>query len=234
MFASAVLIGRDAAMRLMNPVEVRLEGAALAVAAVSTGLAAALVYAQTRVLARTRSTAIEGDRAHYMADVAANTAAFFGIAVSAVLHAPRADAMAGLLVSVWLALGACKLLKISADTLMDRELDEADRQSILALILSDAQIVGVQDLRTRASGPIVHIQAHVALDPRQSVEAAHHILVQAESRILARFPAADIMLQPDPDGRAEPHAGAFAQAVREGPAAGGQVTRPALQLKEGA
>jgi ferrous-iron efflux pump FieF len=62
---------------------------------------------------------------------------------------------------------------------------------------------------------------------------AHHLLVKAEGRILARFPAADIMLQPDPDGRAEPHAGAFAQAVREGPAAGGEVTRQALAPKEG-
>jgi ferrous-iron efflux pump FieF len=233
-FASAVLIGREAVMRLINPVEVRTEGAALAVAAVSTLLAAALVYAQTRVLARTRSAAIEGDRAHYLADVAANIAAFSGVGLSAVLHAPQADAVAGLAVSAWLVWGACKLLKISADVLMDRELDDDERAAIVELVLRDPQIFGLVDLRTRASGPIVHIQAHVAMDPRHTVEAAHHILVEAEARILARFPAADIMLQPDPEGRAEPHGGAFARAVREGAAAGGQVTRPPAPLKEGA
>jgi ferrous-iron efflux pump FieF len=233
-FASAVLIGWEALDRLMRPVAVHTEGVALAVAAVSILLAAGLVLAQTRVLARTRSAAIEGDRAHYLADTAANTGAFAGLGLTALLHEPRADALAGLAVSAWLVWGACKLLKISADVLMDRELDAADRDAIAQLILSDPAVFGIQDLRTRASGPIVHIQAHVALDPRQTVEAAHHILVQAESRILHRFPAADIMLQPDPDGRAEPHAGAFARAVRDGPAAGGEVTRPAAQLKEGA
>jgi ferrous-iron efflux pump FieF len=232
-FGSAVLIGREGAMRLFRPEEVRTPYAALAVAALSIVLAAAMVLAQTRVLRRTRSAAIEGDRAHYLADTAANTAAFAGLVLAALFRAPRADAAAGLAVSAWLVWGACKLLKISADTLMDRELGPADRDAIVRLILEDAQIFGIQDLRTRASGPIVHIQAHVALDPRQSVEMAHHLLVKAEGRILARFPAADIMLQPDPDGRAEPHAGAFAQAVREGPAAGGEVTRQAHAPKEG-
>ena len=218
-FASAAWIGRQAIARLAHPVAVQAGLGALAITAVSTGFAAALVWAQTLVLAHTRSPAIEGDRAHYLADVAANLAAFCGIAAATWLHAPRADAAAGLAVSAWLLWGAYRLLHISADTLMDREMDEADRSAILELILRDPQVLGLQDLRTRASGPIVHIQAHVALEPHHTVEAAHHILVEAESRILARFPAADIMLQPDPQGRAEPHAGVFAQAVREGPAA---------------
>ncbi len=223
-FAAAVLIGREGVLRLLHPAALHTEAIALAITILSTALAGGLVYAQTQVLARTRSTALEGDRAHYLADVAANIVAFAGLAVATVLHAPRADAAAGLAVSAWLLWGALRLLRLSADTLMDRELDEAERAAIVALILKDPQVFALQDLRTRASGPIVHIQAHVALDPRQTVEAAHHILVEVEGRILARFPAADIMLQPDPHGRAEPHAGAFAQAVREGPAA--QVERP--------
>ena len=213
-FLSAMLIGREAVMRLMHPVAVRAEVPALAVAAMATAVAGSLVVAQSRALARTRSLAIEGDRIHYLADVFGNIAAFTGIALAATLHAPRADALAGLLVSAWLAWGACRLLRASSDTLMDRELDDAERAEISRLILEDPQIFSLQDLRTRASGPIVHIQAHFALDPQHTVEAAHHILVQAENRILARFPAADIMLQPDPDGRAELHAGAFAEAAR--------------------
>ena len=228
-FVSAALIGREAAARLLHPVWVRSGVSALAITALSTGFAAALVYVQTKVLAQTRSPAIEADRAHYLADVAANIAAFAGIAAATLLHTPRADATAGLAVSAWLLWGAYKLLRISADTLMDRELDADERAAIVELILRDPQIVGLQDLRTRASGPIVHIQAHVALDPHQTVEAAHHVLVEAESRILARFPAADIMLQPDPEGRAEPHAGVFAQAVREGPAAQWQGGRALLE-----
>ncbi len=233
-FIAAAAIGREAALRLAHPVAVRTEFAALIVMAVSIALAAALVIAQTRVLAHTRSAALEGDRAHYLADVAGNIAAFLGVAAAWALHAPRADAAAGLVVSAWLLWGAFKLLRISADTLMDRDLDDTERGTIRDLIRSDPQIVGLQDLRTRSSGPIVHIQAHFAVAPHLTVEAAHHILVQAENRILARFPAADIMLQPDPYGRAEPHAGAFATAVREGSTVQAEVTRFAATHKEGA
>ena len=223
--ASAVLIGREAVVRLFHPVAVWTQGWALLIMAVATLVAMALVIAQSRVLARARSVAIEGDRTHYLADVASNIAAFAGIAVATGFHAPRADAAAGLVVSAWLVWGAFGMARNAADNLMDRELDDAERDEIRVLIQADPLVFAVHDLRTRASGPIVHIQAHVALAPDTTVEAAHRVLVQAERRIVQRFPAADIMLQPDPHGCAEPHAGAFANAVREGGAFEVEVTR---------
>jgi divalent metal cation (Fe/Co/Zn/Cd) transporter len=75
----------------------------------------------------------------------------------------------------------------------------------------DPRISDVHQLRTRASGPIVHIQMHADLDPQLSLIAAHQAVVAAERRVLAAFPAADIIIHPDPRGRAEPHGGAFAE-----------------------
>jgi ferrous-iron efflux pump FieF len=53
---------------------------------------------------------------------------------------------------------------------------------------------------------------HADLDPDLSLEAAHHVVVAAENRVLEAFPAADILIHPDPRGRAEPHGGAFAES----------------------
>ena len=50
---------------------------------------------------------------------------------------------------------------------------------------------------------------HMDLEPAQSLESAHRVVVAAEKRILTAFPAADILIHPDPTGRAEPHGGAF-------------------------
>jgi hypothetical protein len=36
-------------------------------------------------------------------------------------------------------------------------------------------------------------------------------MVAAEKRVLDAFPAADIIIHPDPRGRAEPHGGAFGE-----------------------
>jgi divalent metal cation (Fe/Co/Zn/Cd) transporter len=50
---------------------------------------------------------------------------------------------------------------------------------------------------------------HATLDPGMSLVQAHEVMVAAENRVLAAFPAADIIIHPDPRGRAEPHGGPF-------------------------
>ena len=97
---------------------------------------------------------------------------------------------------------------------MDTELPEADRARIVALVSQDGRLTDVHQLRTRASGPYVHVQMHVDLDPDLTLEAAHQVIVQAENRILADFPHADILIHADPRGRAEPHGGAFAEPLQ--------------------
>jgi divalent metal cation (Fe/Co/Zn/Cd) transporter len=89
--------------------------------------------------------------------------------------------------------------------LLDREVPSADRIRIRALATADARIGHVHDLRTRTSGPYLHIQFHADLEPTLTLEEAHKILVAAEERIRAEFPTADIIIHPDPSGRAEPH-----------------------------
>ncbi len=77
--------------------------------------------------------------------------------------------------------------------------------------MEDPAILDVHQLRTRASGPILHMQMHADLDPDLTLEAAHKVVVAAEKRVLDAFPAADIIIHADPRGRAEPHGGAFAR-----------------------
>jgi divalent metal cation (Fe/Co/Zn/Cd) transporter len=71
--------------------------------------------------------------------------------------------------------------------------------------------MGVHQLRTRASGPFIHIQMHADLDPKLSLAEAHAVMIEAENRVLVEFPTADILIHPDPRGLAEPHGGAFAE-----------------------
>ena len=49
------------------------------------------------------------------------------------------------------------------------------------------------------------------LDPTLSLIEAHKVMVAAENRVLEAFPAADILIHPDPRGYAEPHGGAFGE-----------------------
>jgi cation diffusion facilitator family transporter len=216
-FASAALVGQQAVARLLRPQPLAYEAWGLAVMATSMVLTAGLIYAQSQVLKRAQSVAIQGDRLHYAADLASNLMAFAGIGVAVLVHASQPDAIAGLLVVAWLVWGAVEVFRRAAYELMDHELDEASRARIAALMQEDRRVKDVHQLRTRASGPYIHIQMHVDLDPALSLVEAHEVMVAAEKRVLDAFPAADIIIHPDPRGKAEEHGGAFAE-VHDAPA----------------
>ena len=210
-FASAALVGQEAIRRVIHPAPVtRAAGWAMAIMLTSTVFTAGLIVAQTRLLRQARSVAVSSDRAHYAADLASNIIALAGIGVAAVFGLARLDALAGLGVTLILLWGAVAVFRQAADQLMDHELADAARARIVELMLQDRRITDVHQLRTRAAGPTVHVQMHADMDPDLTLEAAHQVLIAAEKRVLGAFPGADIIIHPDPRGRAEPHGGEFA------------------------
>lgn len=210
-FASAALIAREAIGDLMTPKPIQEGGWAVAVMAVSILLTGLLIAAQGRVLKQTSSVAVSGDRAHYAADLASNLIALAGIAATAWLGIARLDAVAALVIAALLLWGAIGVFREASGQLMDHELPDEVRARIVELMTQDRRLTDVHQLRTRASGPYVHMQMHVDLDPELTLEAAHHVIVAAENRVLNAFPSADIIIHADPRGRAEPHGGAFAE-----------------------
>jgi cation diffusion facilitator family transporter len=209
-FASAALIGQEAISHILKPTPIADQSWAMAVMVLSGVMTLALVRAQTVMLKTAQSVAVSGDRVHYLADLGSNVVALIGIGLAAWLNEPRIDAAAGLLVAAGLVWGAIQVFRDSSHQLMDHELSDEARAEIVARMTSDPKVRGVHQLRTRASGPYVHIQMHADLDPELSLEQAHGVLVAAENRVLESFPAADIIIHPDPEDRAEAHGGAFA------------------------
>jgi ferrous-iron efflux pump FieF len=210
-FASAALIGRDAFEHLVSPGRIENEGWGVAVMALSIVMTGGLIAAQSYLLRRTASVAVSADRAHYAADLASNLIALAGIAAVAVFHWAGIDALAGLAVGAILLFGAVGVFREASSQLMDHELPQATRARIIELVTEDPRITDVHQLRTRASGPVVHLKMHADMDPEISLVVAHQAVVAAEKRILSEFPVADIIIHPDPRGRAEPHGGAFAE-----------------------
>jgi cation diffusion facilitator family transporter len=203
---SAALIGREAMDRINDPLPLERESWAMGVMLLSIAVTGLLVTAQTHVLRRTGSLAVSGDRAHYLADLASNTIAILGVGAAALTDRPAIDAFAGLLVAAWLVWGAWSVVRGAARHLMDQELPDEARAAVVEQLFADPAVHGVHQLRTRASGPGVHIQAHVDLDPGLSLIEAHEIVTRAENRLRRLHPAADVILHADPKGHAEEHA----------------------------
>jgi cation diffusion facilitator family transporter len=150
--------------------------------------------------------AVAADRTHYAADLASGVVVLIGVISGAFLNAPGLDAAAGLVVAVWLFWGAFGVLKGASDQLLDREVPDADRVALTTAVLSDMRISGVHQLRTRRTGSTLTVQMHIDLDRTLSFEAAHDIVVEAEDRIRAAFPDADVLIHADPTKPVSPWA----------------------------
>jgi cation diffusion facilitator family transporter len=202
---SAIYLVYESVTRLTDPQPIEQGALGIGVMIVSIGMTVGLVWAQTQALKQTASLAVQGDRMHYAADLAANLVVIAGIVFTTVFGLLWADPLVGLLVALWLLNAAREVALHAYDHLMDRELPDAERDAIRRLAADDPRVQGVHQLRTRASGPFIHIQFHMDLDPNLPLAAAHEIVVAAERRIMQAYPAADILIHPDPAGAAESH-----------------------------
>ena len=173
---------------------------AIGILLIFTAVTGWLLIAQSWAIRATGSLAVRGDRAHYFADFLANLFVIIGIAVSAFTPFYWADNLVGIIMAFWLFYTAFKIARLAWAQLMDMELNTDERQTIIRLAMQDPDIRAVHDLRSRASGPHLHIQMRLDLDDDLSLTQAHDKVLEAEKRIMAAFPAADILIHPHPVG----------------------------------
>ncbi|CAM3736275.1 cation diffusion facilitator family transporter [Litorimonas haliclonae] len=164
-----------------------------------------LLIAQSWAIRATGSIAVRGDRAHYLADMFANLFVIIGLAISAFTPLIWADAAVGLFMALWLLYTAYRVARLAWAQLMDMELSEEERSLIIRLAMADPRVRAVTELRTRASGPHIHIQMRLDLDETLSLSEAHDIVLKAEKRLMGDFQAADILIHPHPAGCGHAH-----------------------------
>jgi len=202
--ASAVFVVVEAVQRLITPRPVENGALGLAVMAVSIVAALALVLLQHHVVKRTGSIAINADFMHYLADILINIGVVLAIVLATRFSMPLADPVIGIAVAGILAFGVLNIFRQSYDQLMDRELPDADRDRIKAIVMRHPAVFDMHDLRTRAAGTRTFIQVHVELDPTLSLFRAHSISDEVEAEIRAAFPHAEIIIHQDPEGYEQP------------------------------
>jgi ferrous-iron efflux pump FieF len=202
---SSIFVAWTSFQRLLNPVPLQAEGLAMGVMIVSIVVTGTLVAYQAWTIRQTASIATKGDMAHYMSDFLTNIVALLGIAAASKFAIFWADGAAGLFVALWLAHGAWGIASEAADHLLDREASDETRAQIKSIAQKVDGLRRVHDLRTRMSGPWLHIQFHADVDPDLTLGQAHLIIVEAENQIRQAFPGADIIIHPDPDDDSAPH-----------------------------
>ncbi len=186
--------------RLVVPLAVNDLDAGLAIVLASLATAILLVFFQTYVLRRTESPAIGADRAHYRADVAVNFGVLLALVVTRATGWLRADPAFAVLIALYMLYNGWTIARLALRSLLDQELSEADRELIRNIILAQAEVRGVHDLRTRDAGDRVVIEFHLELDGHLSITEGHAITDATEKAVASAFQNADVLAHQEPAG----------------------------------
>jgi ferrous-iron efflux pump FieF len=201
---SATFLVIQAINRFVLPEPLDHPTAGLVVMAVSIVATLALVTYQRHVVAKTGSIAVAADRMHYASDLITNLGVVLAIALTKWFGWKLADPVIALGIAAILIFSAWSVFAQSYNQLMDRELPDADREKIKAVVMRNPEVRNLHDLRTRAAGVHTFIQFHIELDPTISITRAHEISDAVEKSVCAEFPNSEVIIHQDPAGLERP------------------------------
>lgn len=197
---SAVFLVIAAGQRFVTPRPVQQGEVGIAVMLVSIAATLLLVTYQQSVVRRTGSLAIRADRLHYLGDVLVNAAVIVALVLWMRLGWRWVDPAFAIAIAAYILFTAATIARGGLDMLMDRELPEAERRRVVEIVRRHPEVVGMHDLRTRASGPQRFIQLHLELDGRMKLYRANVIADTIETEIQMAFPDAEVIIHQDPHG----------------------------------
>jgi ferrous-iron efflux pump FieF len=200
---SALGIGWRAIERLVGGEEAANAEYGIGVSVVAIVATLGLLAYQRRIIARTRSVAIETDHVHYQSDLLLNLAVIAALVLDQYLGITGADPVFGILIALWLLWGAWQASSRAVDQLMDREWPEDKRRRFVEVAARHPALKGLHDLRTRTSGAHDFVQFHVWVDPQMSVAEAHRVMDEVEHKLGAEFPGVEILIHIDPEGQVD-------------------------------
>lgn len=205
-FLTAVVVGiaRSGILRLMHGAEMPVIGPAIAVMLGSMMASFLLSRGLKRAADQTGSLVLRADAAHYRMDLWTGTAVVVGLVVSALTGDARADAVASLVLCLWMAREIAPIAIDAVGELMDRPLDRMEHSRAEAVLSSfNGRINGWHDLRTRRAGPWRFVQVHVELSGDMTLRDAHRVADDIEAALCQALPGCDAIVHMDPAGETD-------------------------------
>jgi len=203
---SAIFLLVAALERLMKPKDIEHTELGYVVMALAIGLTMGLVAFQRHVVRKTGSVAIAADSVHFRMDILVNISVVVSLVLASRFNLGWADPVFALGIAGYILRGAWQIGGNAYQMLMDRELEDDERQAIKDIALGYPGVLGVHDLRTRSSGTRVFIQLHLEMDGSITLNDAHAISDAVEALIRAANPLAEVLIHEDPAGIAEERA----------------------------
>jgi len=197
-FVAAAMIFTEAIKKITDPQPIEQ-----AYVAISVMLAGALVnYIVSRILYKTSveedSMALEADALHLKTDVYTSLGVGLGILLIKITNIDILDPIVAMLVALLIIKESWELLKRAISNLLDVKLPADVEKEIEKIISEHNEILDFHKLKTRQSGNVKHIDFHITVPPRLSVEEAHEIVGKLKKDINNKFRNTRVSIHVDP------------------------------------
>ena len=178
---AAVGIGVTAWGRLIDPQPLENVGLGLSITLVAAALNGGVALVILRAGRRLRSITLRADAHHLLTDVWTSVGVVLGVALVQLTGWLMLDPLIGLLVAANIVWTGVKLLRDTAQGLLDRALPTEDQEEI-SKVLSRYEERGIRfhALRTRASGQRRFISMHVLVPGQWTVQQGHDLSEKIE------------------------------------------------------
>lgn len=208
-FGAAAAIIWSAAMRLLEPQPLESVGLGLAFSVGSSVINLLVALAMRRASVRFRSIALEGGAKHLMTDVWTSAGVVTGVLLVGLTDWLWLDPVIAILVGLHILSEGWRLVRNSADGLMDAALP-AETTAQIEQVLGRFHERGVRyaNLRTRRAGSESFVYLDVLVPPAWSIVQTHELLDEIEADIEGLAPGMQVLTHPEPlpEGLA-PHPG---------------------------
>ncbi len=152
-----------------------------------------------RVARAEESMALEADAMHLRTDVWTSLAVFGGLVLVKLTGIAWLDPAVAIAVALMICKAGWELCAQALTPLIDGRLPAEEEAEIVGLIeRHSGEFVEFHDLRTRRSGAERHVDFHLVVHGRLSLEQVHILCDQIEQAIKDRFPLAHVLIHPEP------------------------------------
>jgi cation diffusion facilitator family transporter len=192
-------IGVAAWGRLLEPQSLHNVGLGLSITLIATAINGCVALVILRAGRRMRSITLQADSQHLLTDVWTSAGVVLGVALVQLTGLLVLDPLIGLLIAANIVRIGVRLLRDTAQGLLDRALPPEDQEAI-SKVLARYERRGIRfhALRTRASGPRRFISMHVLVPGRWTVQQGHNLSEEIEKDLAATLPQSAFFIHIEP------------------------------------
>lgn len=169
-------------LEFLNPTIVVRTEIALVVAFTAALVSSVLLVYKTRAAKKYGSLALKTDASNSIKDVVTSVTAFVGIASGKYFNIPRTDAVAGIIISLFVFTMVYAIIKEASLVLLDACQCPEILAEIEKIATSIKHVRRVHDIRMRKVGSYLVGDMHIALDDSMTVKEASEIASEIEER----------------------------------------------------